>query len=505
MRIPLGPWLPDKNPLELAGLVRVENAVPMLDGYRSMRDTKLVPGLSSLSGKVIGAGRGRTLNGVPFIVAGKEASLSLLQGVNWVAHTHSPAYAVQGQPWRFALYANILIAANINQRCQIYDFGAGSPAWADLSADASIAQHAATCGEFVVLANIKGQGVNATTIGTAEAGLHWCAIGDPTNWPQVGTQAALDVQSDFNILPGDGGPITDIVAVGEWYIVTRERETWRMDYVGSPNIFTFRQLSAKRGCNHQGAVLSVGGLAYFPAEDGFAVCDGSTVESIGEEQIDRWWQARADKTLPLSKAQDGSHNILLWTVPGTDLILCYQYDIKQWSTIRKSVDWLLTSVGGFSAGSVQNLDALNLNMDVAAPTGLGDVNLDASSVTNDDELLCAFLPDGYLYAFTGGAMTAVFETGDFVDANMLKSYVRNARPLITSTANVSLALAQRERPWDEVNFGSPAALNRLGVFPLRVCGRFLRGQLTVGADASTPETGFLAKGLEVNAQPMRYR
>ena len=81
--------------------------------------------------------------------------------------------------------------------------------------------------------------------------VHWSAIGDPTSWPTPGTNAAIQVQSDYQELrQTELGYITGILGGGVGGIdgaVFCTHGIYRVAYVGSPAIFEFQAASGAPG------------------------------------------------------------------------------------------------------------------------------------------------------------------------------------------------------------------------------------------------------------------
>ncbi|KKL78287.1 hypothetical protein LCGC14_2026320, partial [marine sediment metagenome] len=295
--------------------------------------------------------------------------------------------------WEFSLYGDTIIACTDTEPPQKYEVGTDTR-FSDASAHAPKAVIVETVKEFTMVGDIFGRGNNVGIGG--EGAVHWSEIGSPTSWPTVGTDAALAVESDYQLLEGDGGPITDIVAASTFTIVFRERQVWRADYVGKPEIFAFRKLDKTRGCVIPGAAISVGGLVYFPSKSGWLVTNGAQVTPIGHEKIDRWWKAglSIEHISRISVAHSPSHQSIFWSVPfdsstTPNLVIGYQYEIRRWYKINEALEWIVTVLP--AGGSLDDAPYATQDMDVNSPTGLGDVAIDGLGGTAV-ELLGGFDP-----------------------------------------------------------------------------------------------------------------
>mgnify|MGYP001306329993 CR=1 FL=1 len=404
----LGEWLPDQNPIALPGLSQADNVYPTLTGYRSFNGRNPVPGVSAIPFRARGAMSGDTQGGTKFTIVGSAEDGGAGRGVNilwstgqWIEikpagselSTMTPESRMQ-----FAVYGDriILVGRNIVP-CSVdttTDPHASTNRMVLLSADASKADVCATFKEFLILGNIEGQGVNTSIIGTQRAGLHWSSIGDPTSWPTIGGAPAINAQSDFQVLDGDGGEITAIVPAGEWCAIFRERQVWRMDYVGGSNFFSFRKLDSNRGCNIPNAAVAVGGVVYFPSSEGFLACNGSTLSPVGESKVDRYWRegtSSASKHLSTAVYNAETESIY-WTMaqggntPTT--VLAYRPNVGKWFQLTGlTCESILDSVSSVIGGNLDAEPYASYKMDNAIgadPTILQDANLDGLDPTTAD-------------------------------------------------------------------------------------------------------------------------
>lgn len=502
----LGPFVPDRASVGAPGLLQADNVLPTQDGYQTFSDL-LVTELAGIDDEVRGAGRGVTQTAVPFMVGGTATKLWLSTGSAFSDVTRLAGAYTTGATdrWEIGLYGDRVLATNYADPVQGYLFPS-STEFAALSADASLARYLAIFGEFVVLGCIKGAGVNAPAIGAQQdAGLHWGAIGDPTSWPELGTAAAVAAQSDFQILAGDGGPITALVPAGEHMLVFRERQVWRMDYVGGQQIMAFRKLDDRRGCIVPGGAVAVGGLVYFPSDEGYLVCDGASVSAIGHEVIDRYWRSQINvaSLVRSSVAHAPGLRSIFWAIPTSaqkpTRIFGYQYELRQWFTVLKSIDWVLTALS--IGGDMDTAPLASKDMDVASPAGLGDVNMDTLSRTAEERLGAFLSADRVFYTFESDTrLPGKLVTGDFESGSQRRQFLRWLRPLYTGSGTILARVSGRNRVQDAVDFGGLAGLKTItptGKIPARAGGRYLRAEFTLagdvnefqGFDAQTHESG----------------
>lgn len=480
--IEFGEWLPDRERVAAPGLILCQNLKPTIGGYEFM-PIQSSAGLGSIDSPCIGAGRGTLSSGDAFNVAGTAEDLWLDVGAGFVevSDTGPSAYALSSnQNWKFQQYGQYILASGGAQIPQSYLFGTDVE-FGDLDPNASACETSMVFNEFYVLGNVVGQGTNASAVGVHQNGLHWSGIGDPTSWEVVGTQPAIDMQSDTQVFEGDGGAVKAMVPAGEFALIFLERQVWRMDYVGPPLIFAFRKLDNRRGCIGLNSAIAVGSLVYYPSADGFMVCDGQSIQSIGHDKVDTTWAGMLDYDLTarISVVHDNAAPAVYWTIPGgaqglSQSIIGFQYEIGQWFSLNIQAQWLQTTVP-----LIPSLDdAPYATMDMDDILELGDVRLDSMSATNL-EVLSAWMSDNELYEFNGTtALTGIIGTGDYELEQ--RSLVRWIRPIFTSddySADIASYISGRNLPNanPNLNFTQAKSINSVGVQPIRASGRYIRG------------------------------
>jgi hypothetical protein len=386
----------------------------------------------------------------------------------------SPYTAVSGSDWwSFVLFGNRIIASDYADAMESFVVGTSS-AFAALSADSPRCKHLAVVKDFVVAGNLIGRGANAATIGTAGDAIQWCAIDDPTSWPQVGTNAAKGVQSDWQPLAGSGGEVTGIVGGSDYGLVFQERSIWRMDYEGGDTFFRITPIDENRGCWIHKAAIRVGGITYFPAEDGFMATDGMQTVPIGNELVDNFFIDQFDPTSQhlLSVAYNPSWKCVVWlfmgegsvnSTPNTLLIFNVQSSI--WSYARVTAEWLV-NVLPFTP----SLDSDSTSLDSGSYAA---VSLD--SLTGAARRTAgAFDVTHGLSTFTGTPIAAEFETNEFEPDPGNTGTVLSLRPVYDDvSAEFSASVKTRMRVSDAQSQSSFAVEDETGKMSLRKTGRYL--------------------------------
>lgn len=486
--IQLGEWLPDQNPVALPGLLEVNNVYPTLHGYRSFNGRNGLGNVTSLQHPCVGARSGDTQAGSKYtVVATREAGAGLGREIKvlWNSGDWKDATPQAGEfdtlanecRVSFATYGDRLIAVGPDAKPCSVDTASSPPSntnpFAELHVDAPFASVCEVFKEFLILGDIVGRG-NNPAYATQRAGLHWSAIGNPTLWPTAGTQTAIDVQSDFQILDGDGGPITAIVSAGEWCAVLRERQVWRMDYVGGRNFFSFRKLDSNRGCNITGAAIAVGGVVYFPSAEGFLACDGNSLHPIGEEKVDRYWREFLDHHAKhrASAVYNAETESIYWSLPdGSNdptTILGYRPILQKWFRLTEQPHQaLFDSVSSLVGGNLDELPWSNYQMDSSGGASLLEfMNLDTMGIRDGDRAMAVIDGNGdiKLYNDTNDTLTGSILTGDYEMPDGGRAMLRWIRPVFEGDSPMAGYAAGRLRANGEAPLQPLTWMDEAGVF-----------------------------------------
>jgi len=486
-------WIPDRIPVQAPGVADVDRMIPVADGWRAY-PMPMATGYGSLGQPCRGAGSGRTQSGQNFVVAGTVDELWLARPSAFADVSKGGGYGLSASDrWDFTLYGNRIIAVAAGEAPQSYDIGV-SALFADLSADASFARCIANFREFIVLGDIVGRGVNAAAIGTQEGAIHWSGVGAPTSWPQIGSAAAVNAQSDFQPLSGAGGAVMDIVPVGEFAIILRERQTIRMDYVGGVNTFEFRILDESRGALLRNCAVSVGGRVYFLSSEGFMMCDGARLYPIGHEKVDRTILSQLGRTSVALASMSAAHvardRMVQWSLSlgSTDAstLLGYQYELDRWTKASFPAEAILTVFPG--GGSLDAPPLATLDMDDTDPAELGAVDMD--TLVSSTELVPALmLTGGNLYTLDGDPLFGSMTMGDYEAPDGLRHLLLSMRAVGKGESpgpvgfGMTARLSTRDNSGDPVEFpypsppGKGAVLDSNSYLKFRAVGRYFQLRL----------------------------
>jgi hypothetical protein len=112
--------------------------------------------------------------------------------------------ATTALPWSFVGFGNSVIATDVNDPIQSITIGDAT--FADLSSAAPRAYYMAVVRDFLVLGNIYTAGT-----GSLPGRVWWSAIGDPTSWPTLGSNAAIETSFNNRVTQITRQALTDPV------------------------------------------------------------------------------------------------------------------------------------------------------------------------------------------------------------------------------------------------------------------------------------------------------
>jgi len=446
-RLILGEWLPDQ-PAVVDSLKVAQNVVPLSVGYsgfpasENYSNAASEPLLRSFAAKF-----GSTTQ--LFAAGGSKLFKFNPSTLNLDDVSKSGGYAATD--WSFVQFGNSILAADNASKIQYWTVDGVATTFQDVAVNAPVAKYLTIVRDFVVAANLDG-GTNANKV-------QWSDINDFTDWTAGGAS-----QSDFQIV-ADGGNINGVTG-GEFGLVLLEQAIVRMTYIGSPFFFQFDVLTRNLGCMEGGSVIQYGNTTYFLSDNGFYSCDGTTIKSIGNEKIDRYFfdNVNINSIDTITAAVDPVKKLVVWNYPNISngrSLLIYNYQINKWSqadTTASTVSSIATA--GYT---LEDLDVFG--------------TLDSLTTSLDDRLwaggkfLFAGTTGNKISTFTGANLTAQLQTSDIEQG--YNSVVTLARPQIDN-GSCSVAVASRRELDDTITFGNQVPTTSEGRVSLRSAGRYHR-------------------------------
>lgn len=393
--------------------------------------------------------------------------------------------------WRGTLMGSAVIFTDYADALQVFDLRTAS-VFTPLGPSVPRGKHIATVANFVMLGDVQG------TDGVHNQRVHWSAIEDPGTWPTPGTDEAVQVQSDYQDLLGDGGSVTGIAPAlsSADAVIFQERALWRCVYVGSPTVFQFDRIAVDHGLPYPDAFVSHAGVVYYWSQRGFHLSDGAQVIPIGAAQdvswVDRFFAREADSAT-IRAAVDPTHNRVVFSfVSLTDASrksLVYDFVLRRWSL-----------VAGWDAALFFTFPSLGYNLDTLddiLPGGIDahDLSVDSSEYLGGRRSLAAMTPGGVIAFDSGSHLEAVIATGDAQLAEGNGVYLSQIWPM-TDAATVYARVSVRDNLSQQPRNGAERAMNRWSIVPVESRGRFARFRVRIPAG----EAWTYAQGLTPKVQ-----
>jgi hypothetical protein len=157
--------------------------------------------------------------------------------------------------WSFTQFGTNIIATNHADNIQKFNQGTDS-LFSDLVS--LKAKYLTVIRDFVV----AGYTTESSTVYNQR--VKWSALNDSSDWtPSQATQ------SGYQDIVGTHGNIQAIVGGESFGIIFFEKAIYRMEYVGTPLIFTFNKIADNIGAFAPKSVCSYGSDIFFLAQDGY--------------------------------------------------------------------------------------------------------------------------------------------------------------------------------------------------------------------------------------------
>lgn len=474
MIIDLAEWSPDLPPLGNPGALVADNVIPAANSYRSFPNA--VPAANSLGGRCQGAIYARDAAQNVYNYAGDASALYRMVAQSFTVATRlvGGAYTTPVDDyWEFVQWGETVIGVNGSNGDTPQQISLGGANFVNLSG-APKARHIAVINNFVVLGNISDSVVGVQRV-------RWSAINNAASW----TVDAATL-SDYQDLLGDGGWIQKIVGGENGGFVMQQHAIWRMSFTGSPTIFQFDKVKTGIGVYAPQSVVSVQGMIFFLADDGFYMFDGSTITPIGLNKVDKTFLEDLDSNYVyrVVGAVDPNRKLVLWSYPGTgntggnpNRVLVYHWGLQRWSRITGvggagfNMEFIMSSIS--SGYTLDGLDAISTNIDTLP------YSLDSSRYVGGQLNLSIFNSSHVLATLNGPALPATVQTGE---KNLIlghKTYINEVWPLVEGvSASVQVAIAARNTLIESASVGAAMSPTSTGFALMRNTARYHRFQIT---------------------------
>jgi hypothetical protein len=199
-----------------------------------------------------------------------------------------------------------------------------------------------------------------------------------------------------------------------------------------------------------------------------ALEDGAGIRPIGNEKVDRSFQAEVsrDDYERLFSAVDPQNTLVWWVVPGQPgKAWIYNWVLDRWSTAKTGMQGIFP---GFTPSlSLEEVGALYSDLDHIP------YSLDDPRFTGGAPRLFVVDNDRVLGTFTGEPMEAVLQVGFAEWLGAGRSRVQAITPIGDMTSGVTLTVDARARLGDAESKTSSGTLRPSGSVPIRCSGRFM--------------------------------
>lgn len=478
--------LPD---LDNPGMTQAHNCVWADGVYKPL--FPLSTSGDALDARCQGAFAGRDEDGNVIIYAGDATKLYQRASSSWTGKSNGTYTTQAVQLWKFRQYDSLVIATNFADAPQKITIGDGGD-FADLNANAPQARHIGIIGQFVFLGDTSD-----TTNGHVPHRVQWSAIGDPDDWPIIGSTDAANKQSDEEFLNSNYGKVQAISDGERFGLVFQETGITRFTYVGGASIFEVDTFERSRGLIGPNAYAQVGDEVIFLAANGFYKTNGTSVVSIGTGRVDDFVldDINADHPQRISTATDYANKLIYFSYPtnassdGTpDALAIYNYVEDKWTTGEETVELIFSSKSlGFT---LEDLDTVSASLDDLP------ASLDSPIWTGGAPQVGGFDSSHKLGSLSGTAKTAVMDTQEAALGGVVM--ISGVRPLVEGSSASTVSLLTRALQSDSQTVGTAVTTHaRTGMANFRTSARYVAARLTIaggftrafGADIEFEQAG----------------
>jgi hypothetical protein len=508
-RIPYGPWNPDlPQVVNQQGVTTARNVVPRNGGYGPLGSLSQVTGATALTEYCRGAIGGIDLGGNPYNFAGDINDLyQILEGGTDEVSRTTGGYdtGLEGR-WEFASFAETIIAVNFGDESQYFDIR-GSTKFQNIS-DLNIApavpraRHVGVIDNFLVMGNIYDP-----VIGNQPGAISWSAINNPLSWPTRGQPGAVAVQSDKQVLEGNGGWVQAVVPGSEVGAIFQENAVWRMDYAGGDVVFSLNRVEPNRGLLIPGLAVPVGRWVFYLSEDGFYLFDYTSSKPIGKDRINTTFFTDFDEDYPdrVSVVRDPDQTRIYLLYPGSgntngtpNKMLIYDWELDMFTDAEIDAEILTWSITpGLTLDSpdtVADPDIIGNDPGDGSDTDPpGDETFDVRQGASGAVNIGAYNTSHVLSDFSGPNVAGTLESGDMELQPGWRSFASEGRPIVEG-GDATMQVATTSKKNKGFVYGQIKKQDDDGKCPLRAEGRYHRFRTNLPAQFTS------AVGLDVESK-----
>ena len=457
MRVPVGPWEPDKPSLSSAARA-AKNVIPVAGGYGPLSGPSVIS--NALTGRCLGATAFRDQSGAVQYFSGDATKLYRMIGASWSDVSGSTYGAIR---WRFAQFGNNVLAVNGSNIMQSFNLLTSS-AFEDISG-APRASDIAVVRDFVVVVDPMDNSLP----------LKWSGNNDSSQWT-IGEDSA-----GAQPFP-EGGQIKAVTG-GEYGLILQDDALTRMTFVGGDVIFQFDRIETARGCVAAGSVAKVGQFTFYLSRSGFELFNGVEGVPIGHGRIDTTFFNDLDSnyTQNVTAAIDHRNKLVVWAYPNASAtsglpnkLIIYSWGENRWSEAEVVTQ---TVMGALTEGTtLEGLDASSTSTETLTPS------LDSEFWKGGNPRLGSFDTSNRLNFFVGDTLASNTETGEVEPSQGRKTRLRTGRGLIDGPHTITVS--HRNNLSESLTAESAATPRSSGRASLRSNNRYFRFKVSTTEGAS---------------------
>lgn len=462
MRVVAGSYTPDQPPFLNAdangayGLLTADGCYRIRNGYAPIGQFAALQN-GALGAAPIGAAAYRP-GGTPYIFVGTATDIKTYSSAGFTS-IQSGLSTTSANGLRFCAYGSYMMATNGTDPIKKFD-PASPTVMTTLAAGAPTARFLGVVRGFLV----------AGYAGGFAQRIQWSDTGNPATWTTGGSSLA----GTFDM--STGGDITGIVG-GEYGIVFQENRIVRMAFTGDSTIWQFDEVATDIGCTLPKSLATVGKVTFFYSTRGFMAFDGTTLEPIGTEKVDRTFSAMWDRNYSdgISAVIDPLRSLYIVTIPSSNppsSALVYNYVEKSWTTAPITSPLIFSALS--LSLSMEQLDALYGSLD-AMP-----ISLDSNSLRGGFPTMMLFDGSNTLGALNGSPMAATFKDGLKELIPGRRSRVSVIRPL-TDAASLTVTIGSCNNLSVAPTETSYSIATNSGLFRVRQVGNYSQSKFTIPA------------------------
>ena len=487
IRLPVAEWTPDLP--ESAGSAVVKNVYPKTPlSYGPVRSPAPIYG--PLDDRCLGAAAYLAENGVVSLFAGSTNKLYEIStnDPTWVDRSNPSTAYMPTSRWRFVVFNGDVIAASRDIPPQKNNLLFGADNFADLGGNPPYGRFIAVVKNAFVL---LGDTYEPSDGSSHNDRLHWCAVGNHNDWPIPGTTDAAAKEAGSVRLHGPAGQIMGLASnlASADAIVFQRFGVQRMIYTGPPTTFSVLPVESARGCIAPDSIVVYGGIAYYWGEDGIYAFDGLQSKPIGANKVDKtvydeFDLANADRVVGVA---DPRNHLIIWAYPTSggsvdgnpDRLLIYNWSVDRWSFADVTCETLVRLLTvGYTLSELETVLGYEELRDVPYPL---TSRVWLGGITS----MGIFDTDHRLSFMEAAPLEAIVDTPEMQATPGARQLVTGVRPLVDGfDVAPTVSIGRRETMQADVSWTTPAAMNALGVCPVRASGRYVRGRLTVPSTES---------------------